>query len=86
VKRLYNNHESGSQYKILILECGEGRYNIPANFFFMKDKWYEKPHYICGKCGYHKDSCVCKFQKNFQNKAKVVKKPKPIKTSIDFYE
>jgi len=25
--------------------------------------WDEKPANICGKCGYHKNSCVCSVQK-----------------------
>lgn len=24
--------------------------------------WDECPPYICPKCGYHRDSCVCKLQ------------------------
>lgn len=32
-----------------------------------QEKWYEKPENICGKCGYHKNTCVCKIQKKYQN-------------------
>lgn len=31
----------------------------------LDDNHYEKPEFICD-CGYHKNSCVCAFQKQYK--------------------
>lgn len=32
------------------------------------DDWDQRPDNICKKCGYHKNSCVCKIQRTHLKK------------------